>query len=328
MEERLERLSDAHRLATEFMRLPLQHHHVFRRSAAARSGEEGLAASFQRFEQRHQLRGRRQRRDRLLLQWARWRVRRSKTGVSLLSAATMVEKVERAMEESGRPLRSALTRATRRAWMRIGGIVQRKPNAPPAQVEEVGAVLEKLLRRRDRQAAALVAATWGTRCRMGDLRALMPADVQTVREYGTTGYRIRLRQKPDRYGRRPPVDLVAGPCADVFGDWLRFACARGCGLFGPDRSEYRAVVRRVLAVAPGWKAPSLRRGSLQELERDQELQPEDIVSLARHSSLEMTQLYINNSTRAVRARLRRQLRRLEPAGLRQAVGRGRVAARR
>ncbi len=212
--------------------------------------------------------------------------------------------------------------------MRIGGIVQRKPNAPPAQVEEVSAVLEELLRRRDRQAAALVAATWGLRGRMGDLRAVMPSDVQTVREFGTVAYRIRLRQKPDRFGRRPPVDLVAGPCADVFGDWLRTAREHGCGLFGPGRAEYRAAVGRVLAVAPGWKAPSLRRGSLQELERDPDLQPEDIVDLARHSSLELTQLYLNNSTRAVRSRLRRQLRRLQPPALARAVGRSRAAASR
>ena len=50
--------------------------------------------------------------------------------------------MERAMEESGRPIRSALTRATRRAWERIGGIVQRRPNAPAASVGEVGAVVE------------------------------------------------------------------------------------------------------------------------------------------------------------------------------------------
>ena len=61
----------------------------------------------------------------------------------------------------------------------------------------------------------------------------------------------------------PPKVLVAGPLADVFGDWVAVAPRRrGAGLFGPQRSAYRAVLRRIFALAPrGWRPHAFRRGA-------------------------------------------------------------------
>ena len=121
--------------------------------------------------------------------------------------------------------------------------------------------------------------------------------------------------------RRPPKVLVAGPLADVFGDWVAVAPRRrGAGLFGPQRAAYHAVLRRIFALAPrGWRPHAFRRGAAQELELDEDLAPQDLRELLDHRDFATTQMYLATSTAAHRRRLGVQVRRLQPAALRNAL---------
>ena len=104
---------------------------------------------------------------------------------------------------------------------------------------------------------------------------------------------------------RPPKVISPGACADVFGDWLAAApSVPGRGLFGPHRKVYRAIWRRILALAPeGWRPHAFRRGAAHVLQRDPDLSPEDLRDLLDHKDFKTTQLYLADSTAPGRRRL-------------------------
>ncbi len=137
-------------------------------------------------------------------------------------------------------------------------------------------------------------------------------------------WELDLHEKPAMAAagrRRPPKVLAAGPLADVFAEWHAAAPRRrGVGLFGPSRSAYRAVLRRVLAFAPpDWRPHAFRRGAAHELERDADLSPDDLRTLLDHADFKTTRLYLASSTAAYRDRFAVQLRRLQPPALRRAL---------
>jgi integrase len=238
-----------------------------------------------------------------------------------------MERVERCLEHSGLPVRSPLTKHTRDAYRRMASIApSQQPASVPARVAEVTALLARLRRRRDAQAAAMVAAMWGLRCRASDLRRLVAGDcVRAVEPDGAVAWEVSLHEKPATAAagqRRPPKVLSPGPLAEYFAAWLAVAPRQpGVGLFGPQRAVYRDVLHRVLRAAPsGWRPHAFRRGAAHELELDADLTCDDLRQLLDHASFGTTQLYMASSTVPGRRRLHQQTRRLQPPAMRAALG--------
>eukprot|EP00666_Eupelagonemidae_sp_cell4sb_P006721 gene6721-5603_t len=196
---------------------------LLRRAAATRGGEESLTRHFLHFRQERLRQGIRESADSSLVQWIDSRLRRGT--LTLDTAADYLQKVERGMAALGQPVRSELTRQHGQTLRRIGSFApSRTPASAPAAVGDGTRLLVTLRRRRDPQAAAMVAAMWGLACRASDLRLLVPADCVRVDEGGgAVAWELDLHEKPSMAAagkRRPPQVLAAGPLADVFAEWL------------------------------------------------------------------------------------------------------------
>ncbi len=324
MEEHLEAIRDRHELACRFVStVPLEQRPLFRRAASTRRGEESLTHAFLRFRALRKGTGVRESLTLSLLHWVDARLRRGT--LALESAADYLEKVERGLLSMGLRVDTQVVQQHRQALRRMGSIAPSKATAStPARVADVQALLVALRRRGDLQAASMVAAMWGLVCRASDLRMLTVADCVPVDAPGGVAWEVDMHEKPAAAAgarRRQPKVLVGGVLADVFGDWVAAAPRRrGAGLFGPQRSAYRGVLRRIFALAPrGWRPHAFRRGAAQELERDPDLGPEDLRDLLDHASFATTQLYLASSTAAGRRRLQQQKRRLQPPALRAAL---------
>ena len=138
------------------------------------------------------------------------------------------------------------------------------------------------------------------------------------------GEELWLHEKPASSAagrRRPPKVLPSGPLASIFGEWLAVAPHRAdVGLFGPQRDTYRALWRRIAALAPpDWHPHAFRRGAAHELEQDPDLSPEDLRDLLGHADFKTTQLYLATSTAAGHRQVSRQVRRLQPPEMRLAL---------
>ncbi len=324
MEERLEAIRDRHELARRFVSaVPLEQRPLFRRAAATRRSEEALVRAFLQFRALRESTGVQESLTLSLLHWIDSRLRRGT--LALDSAADYLEKVERHLGSMGIRIDTPVVRQHRQALRRMGSIAPSKATASvPARVAEVQALLVALRRRGDLQSAAMVAAMWGLACRASDIRKLTAADCVPVDGPGGVAWELDLQEKPATAAagrRRPPKVLVGGPLADAFGEWVAAAPRRrGVGLFGPCRSVYHGVLRRIFALAPrGWRPHAFRRGAAHELERDPDLSPDDLRALLDHADFATTRLYLASSTAAYRDRLAVQLRRLQPVALRRAL---------